>query len=574
MTELRFKGKEFVYNHHLAVPFHPLVMHPEKGIGEPSLDGNLIIQGDNLHALKALLPHYAGKVKCIYIDPPYNKGSENWRYNDNVNAPMIQEWLAAGPIGRDDALRHDKWCAMMWPRLRLLKELLAEDGAIFVSIDDNEVQHLRIMMDEIFGSDNFIGSFIWEGTGKNDARFISVGHDYILCYAQRLETLSENKRRWRALKEGTDEIYEVAEKLVRKHNNDFEKASSALKKWFSSLDKKHKSWPHRHYNCIDAKGVYFPGDISWPGGGGPRYEVCHPETGNPVKIPARGWVFPAKETMLEAIEEGRVHFGKDEAGVPNLKRYLHETDRQVLKSVFYQDRRAAHKNLVKILREEEFEYPKDERIIQKLLEVVTSDDDIILDSFAGSGTTAHAVLALNREDDGNRKFILVECEDYADSVTAERVRRVIRGVPGAKDAALREGLGGAFTYCKLGAPLDLDKLLSGENLPSFEALGAALFHMATNRTFDPAALREADFYVGEADRHHIWLIYRPDCDWLKSDEAALTLTRAREFVAAEPEGKHLVFAAARFADRAILDEENLPVEFAPLPFALYRLDRS
>ena len=158
MTELHFKGKEFVYNHHLAVPFRPLVMQPERGIGEPSLDGNLIIQGDNLHALKALLPLYAGKVKCIYIDPPYNKGSENWRYNDNVNAPMIQEWLAASPIGRDDALRHDKWCAMMWPRLRLLKELLAEDGAILVSIDDNEVQHLRIIMDEIFGSDNFIVS--------------------------------------------------------------------------------------------------------------------------------------------------------------------------------------------------------------------------------------------------------------------------------------------------------------------------------------------------------------------------------------------------------------------------------
>ena len=230
MTELHFKGKEFVYNHHLAVPFRPLVMQPERGIGEPSLDGNLIIQGDNLHALKALLPLYAGKVKCIYIDPPYNKGSENWRYNDNVNAPMIQEWLAASPIGRDDALRHDKWCAMMWPRLRLLKELLAEDGAILVSIDDNEVQHLRIIMDEIFGSDNFIGCFIWEGTGKNDARFISVGHDYILCYAQRMETLKENKRRWRALKEGTDEIYRVAKKLLRKYNNDFEKSSSALKK--------------------------------------------------------------------------------------------------------------------------------------------------------------------------------------------------------------------------------------------------------------------------------------------------------------------------------------------------------
>ena len=295
MTELRFKGKEFVYNHHLAAPFRPLVMHPEKGIGEPSLDGNLIIQGDNLHALKALLPHYAGKVKCIYIDPPYNTGNEGWRYNDNVNAPMIKEWLAAGPIGADDPLRHDKWCAMIWPRLRLLKELLSENGAIFVSIDDNEMQHLRMIMDEIFGLHNFVGCFVWEGTGKNDARFISVGHDYILCYAQSMEALSENKNRWRTLKEGIDEIYKIAKDLLQEHNNDFGRASSSLKDWFSSLDKRHKSWPHRHYNYVDAKGVYFPGDISWPGGGGPRYEILHSVTGKPVKSqPEVGFFLPRK----------------------------------------------------------------------------------------------------------------------------------------------------------------------------------------------------------------------------------------------------------------------------------------
>ena len=152
MTELNFKGKEFVYNHHLSVPFRPLIMHAEKGIGEPALDGKLIVHGDNLHALKALLPLYAGKVDCIFIDPPYNTGNEGWCYNDNVNAPMIKEWLDANPVGIEDGLPHDKWCAMMWPRLKLLHELLAEDGSIWVTIDDHELHALRLMLDEIFGA--------------------------------------------------------------------------------------------------------------------------------------------------------------------------------------------------------------------------------------------------------------------------------------------------------------------------------------------------------------------------------------------------------------------------------------
>ncbi|MFN8926630.1 MAG: DNA methyltransferase [Rhodospirillales bacterium] len=162
MTELTFKGKEFVYNHHLAVPFRPLVPHADMGIGPVSLDGNLIIHGDNLHALKALLPIYAGKVDCIFIDPPYNTGNEGWSYNDNVNAPMIKEGLAANPIGVEDGLRHDKWCAMMWPRLRLLHELLSEFGSIWVTLDDNEVHRARQMFDEIFGDDCCVGQIAWQ----------------------------------------------------------------------------------------------------------------------------------------------------------------------------------------------------------------------------------------------------------------------------------------------------------------------------------------------------------------------------------------------------------------------------
>ena len=194
MTELSFKGKEFVYNHHLSVPFRPLVPDAAKGIGPVDLNGNLIIQGDNLHALKALLPMYAGKVDCIFIDPPYNTGNEGWAYNDNVNAPMIKEWLTANPIGIEDGLRHDKWCAMMWPRLRLLHELLADTGSIWITLDDNEIHRARSMIDDIFGEDNFVATCIWQKvfSPKNTAQFFSEDHDYVLVYAKRKATWRPN----------------------------------------------------------------------------------------------------------------------------------------------------------------------------------------------------------------------------------------------------------------------------------------------------------------------------------------------------------------------------------------------
>lgn len=185
MTELHFKGKEFVYNHHLSVPFHPLVPHADKGIGEVAFDGNLIVQGDNLKALKALMPIYAGKVDCIFIDPPYNTGNEGWAYNDNVKAPMIKEWLEANPIGIDDGLRHDKWCAMMWPRLRLLHELLADSGTFWVTLDDNEVHRAREIFDEIFGEDAFICQIVVQSNKRGQTyKQIAKTHEYVLVYGK------------------------------------------------------------------------------------------------------------------------------------------------------------------------------------------------------------------------------------------------------------------------------------------------------------------------------------------------------------------------------------------------------
>ena len=564
MPSLHFKGKTLVENFHLAVPYHALTAVRRSGLSrKPSLDDNLIVHGDNLLALKALLPTYHGRVKCVYIDPPYNIGSEDWAYNDNVNSPMMREWLGK-VVDAEDLTRHDKWCCMMLPRLKLLRELLRDDGAIFVSIDDNEVHRLRLLLDEVFGEDNFVGSFVWEGTGKNDARFISVGHDYVLCYARRMESLRANNNRWRAFKEGTDDVQRKAAEFVAQRDGDFAAASDDLKAWFRSLDKKHKAWAHRHYSWIDAKGVYFAGDVSWPGGGGPNYEVVHPDTGKAVKVPARGWVFPSQEGMQKAIAENRIHFGEDETRVPNLKRYLHETDTQVLTSVFYQDRRAAHQALVRILpKGAKFEYPKDERVLRRLFEAVTSGDDIILDSFAGSGSTAHAVLALNEQDGGNRRFLLIECEDYAEEVTAARVRRVVKGVPGAKDQSLASGLGGTFSYFELGEPMQRRALLSGSKLPSWEKLASYVFFTATGEEFAPGKAAKARYLAGKASTRDVYLLYSDDIDELK--DMALTKSFAQKL--ARGRRAKVVFAPAKYVNADFLRANR--IAFQQLPFEIY-----
>ena len=573
MPTLDFKGKQFIYAHHLTVPYRPLVPDADKSLNPDGADDNLIIHGDNLHALKALLPRYAGKVKCIYIDPPYNTGNEGWVYNDKVNSPLMKEWLKEqSPVDGEDLERHDKWLCMMWPRLQLLKELLADDGVIFVSIDDNEQHHLRVLMDEVFGDNNFVGSFIWEGTAKNDARFISIGHDYIFVYARDFEQVKANTKRWRVLKEGVDEIENQVEALKKRHGSNYKAISEGLKEWFRSLGKNHRSYQHRHYSWVDENGVYFAGDISWPGGGGPRYEVLHPTTEKPVKVPATGWRFSQKETLEEAIQAGRVHFGSDENSVPNLKRYLHETNEQVITSVFYQDRRAAHQNLVRILGNTDFEYPKEDRVIGRLIEAVTADDDLILDSFAGSGTTAHAVLALNKEDGGNRKFILVECEDYADTITAERVRRVINGVPNARDDALKKGLDGSFTYCTLGEPINTEGLLTGEHLPEYSALAAYVLHTCSGISAGANDLEPRDddglFYRnGEQD---YYLLYRPDLEWLGSHDAMFNAERAQRIAQRnKSEGrKAVVFAPGKYIGQRELS--GFGIIFCQLPYQIHQ----
>ena len=577
MPTLDFKGKQYIYSHHHSVPFRELEVDEKKSLPpkgkKAGLDDNLIIHGDNLHALKALMPQYAGKIKCIYIDPPYNTGNEGWCYNDNVNSPLMKEWLDknANPVDKEDLQRHDKWLCMMWPRLKLLHELLADDGVIFISIDDNEYHHLHCIMDEIYGSDNCIGTMIWEGGRRNDSKQISTSHEYILAYAKNLERHVQSIGEWRERKNGIDDIYKTYAKLKRGLQPDWEAISKGLQKWYSELPASHPAKEHSHYRYADETGVYFASDLSGPDDGRksrPNYDVQHPITGKNVPTPARGWRWE-EPRMREELKSGRVHFGSDESTIPNAKVYLHENEYAVPSSVFYKDRRAASGLLKTIMGGKVFDFPKDVTVISRLINLVCNKNDVILDSFGGSGTTAHAVLDLNKDDGGNRKFILVEMEDYADKTTADRVRRVINGVPTAKDVKLKNGLGGSFTFCSLGKEISIEKIITGESLPDYGSLAKYVFYTATGHSLDGTPKDRLDFFVGETDLYEVFLIYKPDVAFLRGNESALNDTKLKAIAARGGKKEKLVFATAKYMGQK--DLSSLNITFCQLPYAIHKV---
>lgn len=407
---------------------------------------NLFIEGDNLEALKLIQDTYLGQIKLIYVDPPYNTGKD-FIYRDSFASDQVTQEIASGERSEEGARLvansegngrfHSNWLTMIAPRLRLAKNLLTRDGAIFVSCDEGEQPRLRLIMDEIFGQSNFVADMVWAAGRKNDSRLVSVSHEYIVCYARDSEYLRENGVTWRQRKKGLDEIYAQYERLKRQHGNDYKAMTVGLKEWYRDLADGNPSKAHKHYSNVDRRGVYFAADISWPGGGGPKYEVLHPTTGNPVKVPARGWMTPDPKKMADWIKDERVHFGDDENSVPCMKKYLKDSEFQTPYSVFYQDGRAASKRLRALMGGDLFDFPKDELVLQEIIEMMTEGNDIILDFFAGSSTTAHSVMLQNAKDGGNRKFIMVQLDEAADEkseafkagfktipeVSRERIRR-------------------------------------------------------------------------------------------------------------------------------------------------------
>jgi adenine-specific DNA-methyltransferase len=603
MPSLEFKGKSFVYAHHLSVPFRELLIDAKKSLPakgqKPALDDNLIIHGDNLHALKALLPVYAGKVDCIYIDPPYNTGNEGWCYNDNVRSPLMKEWLkkSANPVEKEDLERHDKWLCMMWPRLKLLHELLSEDGAIFISIDDNEVHRLRSTMDEVFGEGQFLTHIVWQKnfSPKNTAKYFSEDHDHILAYTKNLSAWEPN-------------LLERSEEATSRYEN-----------------------PDN-----DGRGVWASSDLAarnFYGAG--TYEVKSP-SGKTFSAPVGSYWRVSFEKFQSLNKDKRIWWGARGDNMPRLKRFLDDVKKGVVPQTLWFHSEVGHtqeakQELKEILsftdNESVFITPKPTRLIRRILDIASHKNSIVLDSFAGSGTTAQAVLALNKKDGGNRKFILVETEDYADTLTAERIRRVIQGyefegtqreellreplswsklrdaralvekaesiekfegsrfdrvTKTVEDGALvvtgekkiekkTDGLGGSFTFVTLGPEMTLDKLLA-DGLPAFDALAKYVFFTATGLTLSEVPKQKKDSlgFIGETGVYRVHLHYQPDKEWLQTNDAALTEKLVDEMTAANKSRKQLlVFAAAKFMSQRDLTKQG--VEFCQLPYAIHRI---
>lgn len=484
MPTLDWIGKRAVLNHHREVPFHLLQANPELSVGDEQT-GNLLVQGDNLLALKALQPFYARQVKCIYIDPPYNTGNEKWTYNDAVNAPEILEWL--GHIVKseaEDLTRHDKWLCMMYPRLQLLRTFLRDDGVIFVSIDDNELGHLLPLMDEVFGRQNFIATLVWEKGKKGNAKFFSVTHEYIVVFARNKAALTRAGARWRRRKAGVDEVLTHYAGLRDRLGSDHSAVRAEMMAWYRSLPAKHPAKAHKHYNWSDDRGLYFPDNFHAPDDGResrPRYDITHPTTGFPCKKPSTGWRWEEPRT-LAALAEGppRIHFGPDHTTIPNRKSYLFEIDTEPFSSVFYKDGRAATLQVEALLGKGAFEFPKDADVLADLIGLVTGKDDIILDSFAGSGTTAHAVMLLNERDGGHRRYVLVELEeDIARSKTIKRIEGAARSIESQRppdDDTGRPVLG--CSYVELGETL-LDESHAIRSSVTYDQLGQFVYFSET-----------------------------------------------------------------------------------------------
>lgn len=501
MPTLHWIGKGKVVNHHRDVPFrvleHQYSFDAKGDKKEATQSGNKVIHGDNLEALKALLPEYEGKIDCIYIDPPYNTGNEGWVYNDNVNHPKIKKWLGevVGKEG-DDLTRHDKWLCMMYPRIKLLHQLLSPTGAIFISIDDNEHSNLKLICDEIFGIRNFITNVIWEKnySPRNDAKYFSASHDFIVVYAK-------NRENW---------------------NRNLAPRTEKQNKFYK-------------YDDQDGRGKWRPDNVlvkSFSESG--VFGIENPNT-KKNHFPPKGSCYRFnKEKAKQLLADNKFYFGKDGKGKPQLKRYLNEVNDGVVPQTLWKYEDVSHsqagkKELNSIIEGNVFDTPKPTELLSRVLQIGSNKNSIILDSFAGSGSTAHAVLNLNKQDGGNRKFILVEMEDYANGITAERVKRVIKGYE--KDSKKTEGTGGSFDFYELGLPL----FDTNENLNEavgIEKIREYIWYSETRTPFiSTKAGNDNEHFLGSKDETAYYFVYDKNAlTTLDYDALSNIKTKAGQYV--------------------------------------------
>jgi len=521
MPTLNWIGKEKVINHHQEVPYKILEKQYTFADGmedKTASSKNKIVHGDNLEALKSLLPQYEGKIDCIYIDPPYNTGEENWAYNDNVNHPKIKKWLG-DTVGKEgeDLSRHDKWLCMMYPRVKLLRKLLSEKGTIFISIDDNEQTNLKLLCDEIFGVGNFVANILWQKRTSPDARInLGAAHDFILCYSKNLS---------------------VAKSYLNKIPYSEERAKS-----YKNTDN-------------DKRGPWASVDLTGQIGHATEsqfYDIVSPNGKNISPPKNRCWAF-SKNTILELIEDNRIWFGKDGNSKPRLKKFLSESEGSMAWT-WWTNKEVGHnqeatKELANIITEQYFETPKPIRLIDRIIRLATSPDSIILDSFAGSGTTAHAVLNLNKEDGGNRKFILVEMEDYADTITAERIKRVMKGYGKGKKKV--EGTDGDFSYYELGHPMFLETNMLNEAV-GIEKINEYVWYTETKETYRP---QKENYLLGKKNNTAYYFYYEKDRLTVLDESYLRALqTKAHQYI---------IYADLCLLEEALMDKYHIVFKKIP-----------
>lgn len=565
MPTLNWIGKEKVVSHHQDVPYrvleHKYGFTAEKGEqNEPTDSGNKIIHGDNIEALKSLLPEYEGKIKCIYIDPPYNTGKEGWVYNDSVNHPKILKWLGE-VVGKEgeDLSRHDKWLCMMYPRIQLLHKLLKEDGFITIHIDENEYHNLVIVLEEVFGKKNNLGTIIWDKKNpKGDSQKLSYQHESIIVFCKNADLVKGNVKR---KKKNAKKIIEFSKKVFAKIGKesypedilqlckkykldkslfnehkfiyDLETVNKEFADWINSQD---FSGGEKAYKFIDENGDVYRGvSMAWPNKKQAPDEyfipLIHPITKKECSIPARGWRNPP-ETMKALLDKNMILFGEDETKQPERKYLLKENMFENISSLIgFGGSDDDFQKQIGI----KLENPKPCAFATELVDWFSEPDSIVLDSFAGSGTTAHAVLKLNSEDEGTRKFILIQCDEYdkdgnvvnvCEDVTTKRIKKVITGY--GKGANTVKGLGGKFDYYEIGLPL-FDE---NENLN--EKVGLAkireyIWFSETRTSFSEP--NKEPYFLGKKDESAYYFIYEKDrLTTLDFDSLELIKTKGEQYV--------------------------------------------
>lgn len=582
MPTLEWIGKDKVINHHQEVPFRVLErkysfdeqgqheaekVNCAEGAREATLgcngSENMIIRGDNLEALKALLPRYEGRVKCIYIDPPYNTGNEGWVYNDNVNDPKIKKWLGE-VVGKEgeDLSRHDKWLCMMYPRLKLLQKLLAEDGAIFISIDDNEIYNLKLICDEIFGANCFVSNISWQRTYsmRNDSQGIPAEIEHILVYSKKPMWIPGRLPR-------TEEMDSKYKNPDNDPQGPWQNTTA-----FAPGGTTHQGMVYAIQHPFTGKMMYPTRDAHWRYQqeqmleimrGWCKYELrelddAHERAAvcglNPDEVRQGVKAIVLSESLDISSQEAkrvyergqwpRFYFTSGGKGGIRRKTYMEGVDGKPATNYWpfsetgHTDE--AKKDLLSIFGGKvTFDTPKPARLIERVLTIATSQNSIILDSFAGSGTTAHAVLNMNKADGGNRHFILVEMMDYADSITAERVRRVINGYGEGKNAV--EGTGGSFSFYDLGEPLMIGDCLNEAVAP--EKIREYVWFMETKAPYVPAA-GEHPYYLGKHNDTGYYFYYEPQSVTVLDYHFLATITEKAS-------------GTVIYADRCSIGEEKL-----------------